>query len=70
MRSLNAFFIIIFITGFLFTYLAYELIISQNKISTLSSKTKDDSFSGIASKIRFVVNMNRLKIAGDIISTS
>lgn len=70
LRSLNAFFIITFITVFLFSYLAYELVISQNKISTLSSKTKDDSFSGIASKIRFVVNMNRLKIAGDIISTS
>jgi diguanylate cyclase (GGDEF)-like protein len=70
LKSLNAFFIITFITVFLFSYLAYELVISQNKISTLSNKTKDDSFSGIASKIRFVVNMNRLKIAGDIISTS
>ncbi len=70
MKSLNAFFIITFTTVFLFTYLAYELVISQNKISTLSSKTKDESFSGIASKIRFVVNMNRLKTAGDIIHSS
>ncbi|QOG12282.1 GGDEF domain-containing protein [Arcobacter sp. FWKO B] len=70
MKSLHAFFIITFITVILFTYLAYELIVSQNKISTLSSKAKDESFLDIASKIRFVVNMNRLKTAGDIIYSS